>query len=157
MDSLFSMEELSKFIVLAKAATYVGNGNKTISCRLGSHDLKFQDGFFSYHDSYFGGTDFIGQEVVYYQDEPKWAMNYYGRIIERNSITAEETGQMIKLSLSTMYNQGRFLGGFEYSKNGDTYRDTNEGDVTSFIGKEWITRNNVRVYELIYHGGLIVP
>jgi hypothetical protein len=157
MNSNFSLEELNQFVVQAKAATYVGNGSKTISCRMGSHDLKFQEGSFSYLDSYFGGTDFIGQEVVYYKDEPIWAMNYYGKIIKKDSITAAETGKIIKASLSRMYKEGRFLGGFEYSRNGDTYIDSSDGDVVSFTGKEWITRNSVRVYELIYHGGLIIP
>ena len=157
MSSAFALEELHQFIVQAKAATYVGNGNKTISCRIGSHDLSFQAGSFSYLDSYFGGTDFIGQEVVYHEDEPVWAMNYYGRIIEKDSITAAEAGQMIKASLSRMYKEGRFLGGFEYSINGDTYIDSSEGDVASFTGKESITRNGVKVYELIYHGGLVIP
>ncbi|MFN8459903.1 MAG: DUF5680 domain-containing protein [Anaerolineae bacterium] len=83
--------------------------------------------------------------------------NYYGRIIEKNNITAAEAGQIIKASLSRMYKEGRFLGGFEYSINGDTYIDSSEGDVVSFTGKEWITRNSVRVYELIYHGGLVIP
>ena len=157
MNSNFSLDELNKFIVQAKTSTYVGNGEKTISCRTGSHDLKFQEGSFSYLDSYFGGTDFIGQEIVYHKDEPIWAMNYYGRIILKNTVTAAETGQIIKASLSRMYKEGRFLGGFEYSINGDTYSDSNEGDVVYFTGKEWITRNSVKVYELIYHGGLVLP
>ncbi len=156
-DSNFSMEELNKFIIQAKAGTYVGNGNNALSSRMGSHDLKFQEGSFSYLDSYFGGTDFIGQEIVYHKDEPVWAMNYYGRIIEKNSITGAETGQIIKASLSKMYKEGRFLGGFENSINDDIYIDTSEGNVVSFTGKEWITRNGVRVYELTYHGGLVIP
>jgi hypothetical protein len=155
MESKFSLQELNHFIVKAKAATYVGDGEKAKSCRQGSHDLKFQEGTFSYLDSYFGGTDFIGQEVVYYENEPVWAMNYYGRIIEPEKITAAETGQIIKESLSRMYKEGRFLGGFEHQTGSGTYTDTNQGELESFTGKEWITRNNVRVYELLYHGGLI--
>jgi hypothetical protein len=27
--------------------------------------------------------------------------------------------------------------------------------VTSFTGREWITREGVQVYELVYHGGLV--
>jgi uncharacterized protein DUF5680 len=157
MNSDFSLEELNEFIVQAKAATYVGDGKKAASSRTGSHDLKFQHGSFSYLDSYFGGTDFIGQEVVYYEDEPIWAMNYYGRILQPESITAAEAGQIIKASLSKLYREGRFLGGFESSVDDSIYTDTNHGDVASFIGKEWITRNHVQVYELVYHGGLVKP
>ena len=152
-----SVEELNQFIVQAKAATYVGDGQKTQSSRAGSHDLRFQNGAFSYLDSYFGGTDFIGQEVVYYDDEPIWAMNYYGKIIEPESITAAEAGQIIKASLSRLYQEGRFLGGFEFSMEGSTYTDTNQGGPKSFTGQEWITRDHIKVYELVYHGGLIKP
>ncbi len=151
----FSLEDLHRFIVKAKAATYVGNGQKCLSYRPGSHDLQFHDGNFSYIDSYFGGTDFLGQEVVYYSGQPVWVMNYYGQILEPSLITAAEAGQIIKESLSAMYGEGRFLGGFEYKTKNAIYTDSSSGDVTSFTGKEWITRNGDKVYELIYHGGVV--
>ena len=151
----FSLDQLNTFIVRAKGATYVGGGTKSLSRRPGSHDLEFQDGAFAYLDTYFGGADFIGQEAVWFEGQPVWAMNYYGRILEPSLITAAEAGQMIQKSLSALYQQGRFLGGFEHTLDQDTYVDTNEGDTASFTGKEWITRNGVRVYELVYHGGLI--
>jgi len=156
MESRVSLTELNDFIVHAKSASYVGGGNQSPSSRIGSHDLKFKEGEFSYLDSYFGGTDFIGQEVVYYKDEPVWAMNYYGKILAPGKITGAETGKIIRASLSKMYKEGRFLGGFEYSVEGDVYTDQSDGDVRSFTGREWITRNNERVYELVYHGGLII-
>jgi hypothetical protein len=151
----FSLDQLSAFIVRAKAATYVGGGAKSPSHRPGSHDLEFHEGLFAYLDSYFGGADFIGEEVVYFEGQPVWAMNYYGRILEPDLITAAEAGQMIQKSLSGLYQEGRFLGGFQHTLDQDTYVDTNEGDTASFTGKEWITRNGVKVYELVYHGGLI--
>jgi hypothetical protein len=149
------LERLNVFIVKAKAATYVGGGVRSPSCRPGSHDLEFHEGAFSYLDSYFGGTDFVGQEVVTYEDEPVWAMNYYGRILEPAMITAAEAGRIIQESLSKMYEEGRFLGGFEHDTGNGVYVDTSQGDVASFTGREWITRGGVKVYELIYHGGLV--
>ena len=151
----FSLERLNAFIVRAKAATYIGDGPKCLSHRPGSHDLEFRDGAFAYLDSYFGGADFIGQEVVYSEGKPVWAMNYYGHILDPSLIAAAEVGQILRESLVEMYKQGRFLGGFEHTSEKGTYVDTSEGDVTSFTGKEWITRQGVRVYELVYHGGLI--
>ena len=148
-------DELTAFIVRAKANTYVGTGKPSPSTRSGSHDLQFRDGAFLYIDSYFGGTDFLGQEVVYHDEQPVWAMNYYGRIILPDLITAAEAGQIIKRSLTEMYKQGRFLGGFEYAIEGSTYVDTSVGATESFTGKEWIMRQGQRVYELVYHGGLI--
>lgn len=155
----FTLAQLEAFIVAAKAATYVGGGKKCLSYRPGSHDLQCHDGDFSYLDSYFGGTDFIGQEVVYHCGAPVWAMNYYGRILEPARIAAVDAGQVIQQSLTQLYEQGRFLGGFTHDTPLGTYVDTNEGDVASFVGQEWIAREvdgeTVRVYELVYHGGFI--
>lgn len=154
MDQEF-LDRLTAFIVRAKASTYVGQGAKSLSYRPGSHDLQFHDDPFSYLDSYFGGADFIGQEVVYHQGRAVWAMNYYGRILLPDQIAAWEAGQIIQRSLAEMYRQGRFLGGFVFEVDGSIYTDTNQGDVVSFTGKEGITRKSLQVYELVYHGGLI--
>lgn len=149
------LQELNAFIVRAKAATYVGDGQHADPCRLGSHDLRFVDREWSYHDSYFGGRDFIGEEVVYHGDTPVWAMNYYGRIVRDDLLSGAEAGQMIKASLSHMYAEGRFLGSFEYSENDLTYTDSNDGDIVFFRGHESIRRGPELAYELDYHGGLI--
>jgi len=150
-----NLETLHAFIVRAKAATYVGDGLPAPSCRPASHDLQFTEGDFSYLDSYFGGADFIGEEVVYYQGSPVWAENYYGRLLMPQAIRAEEVGMIIKESLSQMYREGRFLGGFEHKTASGMYIDTSQGSVASFLGKEWIAVQDVKVYELVYHGGLI--
>ena len=149
------INELNAFIVRAKAATYVGNGEHAAPCRVGSHDLRFSDGQWSYHDSYFGGSDFIGEEVVYFAEKPTWAMNYYGRILRDDLLTAAQAGQMIKAGLSRMYKEDRFLEGFEYTENDLTYVDTSEGNATYFRGREFIRRGQEIAYELVYHGGLI--
>lgn len=149
------LDNLEQFIVHAKAATYVGSGSKCLPHRPASHDLEYHEGEYEYLDSYFGGSNFIGEEVVYFNLKPIWAMNYYGRIIEPSYITAAEAGQVIKQSLSLLYLESRFLGGFVFSTAYGTYTDTNQGDFTSFTGKEWITRDGLIVYELYYHGGLI--
>jgi len=150
-----NLDELNAFIVRAKAATYVGDGEHAQPCRLGSHDLRFTDGLWAYHDSYFGGSDFIGQEVVYFGDKPVWAMNYYGRILRDDLITGAQAGQLIKASLSRMYREGRFLGGFEYQEGDLTYIDVSEGDSQRFHGHELIRRAEETAYQLDYHGGLI--
>jgi hypothetical protein len=148
-------QEMINFIVRAKAATYVGSGKKLLPYRLGSHDLQFFDGDWAYHDSYLGENDFIGEEAVYYQDKVVWAMNYFGRILQAERITSAQAGVVIKESLTKMYAQGRFLGGFQYTFGEYTYHDTNDGDEAFFTGKEWISRDGEAVYELVYHGGLV--
>ena len=147
--------ELNTFIVRAKSTTYVGGGEHSAASRLGSHDIRFSDAEWDYHDSYFGGSDFLGEEVVYLASRPIWAMNYYGRILRVDLITAAQAGQIIKASLSRMYKEGRFLGGFRFSENNFTYVDTSEGIVDCFNGRESIIHGEETAYELYYHGGLI--
>ena len=147
--------DLHSFIVRAKAATYVGAGAKIAPCRPGSHDLQFTDGDWTYLDSYFGGTDFIGQEAVWHAGQPIWAMNYYGAILKPDLISPAQAGEMIKASLSLMYKEGRFLGGFQHTQADFTYFDTSAGEPEHFTGREWIERDAVKAYELVYHGGLI--
>lgn len=149
---------LEEFIVQAKSATYVGDCNKSaISTREASHDLTYRHGDWHYIDSYFGGTDFIGQEVIWHQGTPLWAMNYYGRIIRPEMIDATAAGMVIQKSLSTLYREGRFLGGFTHLVEDLIYVDTNAGEFRSFTGVERIYRGDVETYRLDYHGGIIKP
>jgi hypothetical protein len=147
--------DLHAFILRAKRATYVGSGQKLLPYRLGSHDLQFFDGEWAYHDSYLGEGDFTGQEAVYYRGKAVWAENYFGRILQPARITSAQAGAMIKTSLTRMYAEERFLGGFEHVEGELRYVDTSEGDVQFFTGREWIEFQGQVAYELVYHGGVI--
>jgi len=149
------MDSLEAFIVRAKARTYVGDGAALPPCRAGAHDIGFEEGSWVYLDSYFGGTDFLGQEVVWHAGVPVWAMNYYGRIHRPEQIDAAAAGRVIKQALSALYSEGRFLGGFVFSKGPHTYIDRSDGDVSSFTGHEVIEMERETVYRLDYHGGMI--
>ncbi|MGO8264243.1 DUF5680 domain-containing protein, partial [Rhizobium ruizarguesonis] len=83
-------------------------------CRPGSHYIGYERCYWRYLDSYFGGTDFAGQEVVLLADEPVWAMNYFGCVIAPDLIDGAAAGTVIKTALSAMYREGRFLGGMEF-------------------------------------------
>ncbi|MHA3916375.1 DUF5680 domain-containing protein [Halovulum sp. GXIMD14793] len=149
------MKQLEKFIILAKQQTYVGGGQNSEPCRLGSHDLTFTEGDWSYRDSYFGGTDFLGQETVWHSERPIWAMNYYGYILRPDLIDAERAGAVIKEALSSLYKEGRFLGGYECLFGEYRYRDEVGGDYRHFDGVETIILGNETAYTLKYHGGMV--
>lgn len=149
--------DLEAFIVGAKAACYVGDGAVAESCRVGSHDLSYTDGEWMYLDSYFGGSDFIGQEVVWHNGIAMWAMNYYGYIMQPALINAQQAGDVIKQSLALLYAEGRFLGGFEHVVGDYAYRDASKGDADQFHGVEIILYEGEEVYRLDYHGGVIRP
>lgn len=150
-------EELNAAIVRAKAATYVGGGEKVPPCRAGSHDLSWADGSWRYLDSYFGGTDFLGQEVLWRDAEPVWAMSYYGYIKRPDLIDAVAAGETIKPALTAMYGEGRFLGGFDWTGSHGRYLDKSEGGVGQFRGREVILVDGVEAYALDYFGGLVKP
>jgi Domain of unknown function (DUF5680) len=149
------IENLHDFIISAKAACYVGDGCKTKSSRQGSHDLGYAQADFKYLDCYYGGTDFIGQECVWFCGAPVWTMNYYGRILRADLIDGERAGQVIKAALSSLYREERFLGGFDSGYAPYRYIDTNAGTFESFTGIETIMREAVVCYRLDYHGGLV--
>lgn len=152
------MDALEEFILEAKSHCYIGRGPKNRqSCRLGSHDLSFQQANFSYLDSYFGGTDFMGQETVWRDEIPVWGMNYYGKILKDDLLTAEMAGRIITTSLQALYQQGRFLGGFQQEVEGFHYSDHSEGSYQRFTGFETIRLNTTLLYQFDYHGGMIRP
>ena len=149
--------DLEAFIVAAKRATYVGSGEPAEASRIGSHDLTFAQGPLHYRDSYFGGTDFLGQEVVWRENEPVWAMSYYGYITRPDLIDSRKAGATIRAALSALYQQGRFLGGFEWIGPHGVYRDSSSGDAAHFHGREAIRVGGVEAYALDYFGGLVKP
>lgn len=150
-----NLPALTRFIVAAKRATYVGDGRRAEASRQGSHDLTFASGDYAYRDSYFGGTDFLGQETVWHRGEPVWAMNYYGYILEPALIDAGRAGTTIKAALSAMYAEGRFLGGFRWSGPHGLYEDASDGDTAHFHGHEHILVAGKVAYALDYFGGVI--
>lgn len=151
------MHGLEDAIVAGKRAAYVGGGAPAAPCRPGAHDLTWAEGPWSYRDSYFGGTDFLGQETVWHAGEPAWAMNYYGFILRPDLIDGARAGATIKAALGALYEEGRFLGGFSFAGPHGLYVDRSDGDHTRFFGEETISVAGEVAYRLVYHGGLVKP
>jgi Domain of unknown function (DUF5680) len=147
---------LEEFILLAKQSTYMGDGDKQPSSRNGSHDLGYHLGSWSYLDSYYGGTNFAGQEAVWFDQQPRWVMHYFGRVLEPSLIDGTRAGRVIKAALSDMYrNKGSFLGGTTFQHADGNYVDESTGTVEAFTGRETISVNGTIAYELHYHGGCV--
>jgi hypothetical protein len=147
---------LTDFIVRAKAATYVGAGRGLPATRPGSHDLSYEEPGWRYADSYFGGTDFAGQEVVWQDGVAVWAMNYRGRVLDASAIDGARAAEVIRAALPLMYAEGRFLGGFRHDHGPYRYDDRSTGGTEGFRGVEAIRRGGPVVYRLDYHGGRIL-
>ncbi|WP_377295903.1 DUF5680 domain-containing protein [Rhizobium sp. SGZ-381] len=156
MEKGVNLDGLLPFIVEAKAAAYIGGKLGEGSCRPGSRDIPYRRGAWSYLDSYFGGTDFLGQEVVWRDGAPVWAMNYYGRVLDGAAIDGSRAANVLRAALPRMYAEGRFLGGFAHDAGPYRYLDASDGDHTSFTGVEQIIFEDRAVYRLDYHGGLVI-
>lgn len=155
--SPFTLSALEDFVVRAKKATYVANGQKASPSRPGSIDLSFTDGQWAYADSYFGGTDFLGQEVVWFESEAVWAMNYHGYILRPDLIDGSSAARIMRSAHHGSHSQGRLLDNFNHDVDERRYSIRASGRVEHFTGQEEIAMNGVIVYQLIYHGGLIKP
>lgn len=150
--------KLREFLIEAKKHTYASeNGKKQISTRQGSYDYEYHNNEMTYHDTYFGGTNFMGEEVVYISSEsPLWGMNYYGITLDE-SLSEEAIDKALRPALMRVGEDDTIpvRGPKEYI-NGD-YKYTFEvnGNLDYFEGVETIYKNNEKIYVLKCHGGTI--
>lgn len=146
------------FLIEAKKSTYAnGTAEKIESSRLDSKDYEYKKDNMLYHDTYFGGTNFIGEEVVYIDNKIYWAMNYYGVTLDEN-LGEEAMDNALRPALMQVGVSENIIpvrGPREY-KNGDfKYTFEVSGDLTNFSGIETIYKNDKKIYELKCNGGLI--
>lgn len=159
MNDVMSFEnELNNFLTKAKKETYANEKVKKIaSLRPESSDYHFSEGEWIYHDTYFGGKKFIGEEVVYFgSGRPKWGMNYYGFTLDDSS--TEAMVDMVLRPALMLVDDSEFLplrGPKEFINNEWKYSFNIEGDLMNFIGIENIFCGDKLVYKLYCHGGFI--
>lgn len=144
-------EELIVFLLEAGRHTYAGKGaEEKTSSRPGSHDLIYEKDGLKYIDSYVGGERFLGEEVLFQDNIPIWSMNYAGRTLEDSF-----SGDFLKEALLLRSVEKPYRGPDIYSNGNYTYHSNVTGDFTWFQGREEIFYGNVKVYECIFHGGIV--
>ena len=105
-----NQEKLYSFLMKAKKQTYANeNIKKQKSSRNGSHDYEYSSNNMIYHDTYFGGTNFMGEEVVYEEnDTPIWGMNYYGVTLDQ-TLSEEAVDKALRPALMKLEVMKQFL------------------------------------------------
>ena len=144
--------EIIEFLVEAKKSTYAAGENalrKEPPSRLGATELFYEKGAYQYLDTFVGGTHFSGEEVVWHQEVPIWAMNYSGRVLDN------KLGNFLKEALLQVSPKAPYRGPALYRKGKYTYVNTPEGDFAWFRGAEKIFYEETMIYELVYHGGCV--
>ena len=152
------MINIEDFLIEAKKQTYANeNVEKVLSARKNSKDYEYKSGNMVYHDTYFGGTNFIGEEVVYVDDKTYWAMNYYGVTLDE-TLGEEAMDNALRPALMNVGVDKDVIPvrGPKEMINGE-YKYSFEvvGDINYFSGVEIIYKNDKKIYELKCHGGLV--
>ena len=151
-------KELYNFLIEAKKQTYANEiVKKQLSSRKGSYDYEYSSNNMTYHDTYFGGTNFMGEEVVYLEsDTPIWGMNYYGVTLDQ-SLSEEAVDKALRPALMQVGSDNIIpvRGPKEYIDGEYKYSFKVVGDLEYFEGEETIYKADKKVYFLKCHGGTI--
>lgn len=151
------------FLIEAKKQTYANEKiEKVSSSRQGSNDYHYEEKMegekMIYHDTYFGGTKFMGCEVVYRRtNTPKWGMNYYGITLD-DSLGEEAMDKALRPALMKVGEDTSVLplrGPSRFENQGYVYKFKTEGTIENFIGIEEIYKDDKLIYKLNCHGGII--
>lgn len=148
-------KELGKFFVKAKVRTYASSGeggDKLLSD--GSKEFRFKEKIYEYRDVYFGFNPFIGQEIVFRNEQAVLGMNYYGSIISE-TVPPKEIYQFLKEALRSVPKDKPFRGPKRFKKGNFEYFNKIKGSLERFEGQEKIIYKTKKVYELNYHGGVV--
>ena len=151
------------FLIRAKKSTYAnGTIEKVVASRVGSSDYNYEEIIdnkkYTYHDTYFGGIKFMGEEVVYYDDnKPIWGMNYYG-ITYDDTLGEEAMDNALRPALMKVGEDRNIIparGPIKFENNRYVYTFKTNGTIENFDGIEQVYKDNNLIYELHCSGGII--
>ncbi|MBR6149514.1 MAG: helix-turn-helix transcriptional regulator [Lachnospiraceae bacterium] len=142
------LDELIAFRLEANVNTYAAFMNEVDSTRPASHDFRYENGRYMYHDTYVGGEEFAGEEAIWKDLKAVYAMNYMGRVLSDGF-----SGNFLKEALRRADKKMPYRGPQLYQAGEYTYRCKVTGDFTWFQGLEEIYQGDIKVYECVFHGG----
>lgn len=144
------IDELISFRLEANVKTYAAFMNEVDATRPNSHDFSYEQGRYMYHDTYVGGDEFAGEEAIWKDGNAVYAMNYMGRVLADGF-----SGNFLKEALRAADTKMPYRGPELYQSGEYTYRCKVTGDFTWFQGNEEIYQGDYKVYECVFHGGLL--
>src|SRR3990167_7640664 len=137
MDNPISTKGLAEFLNDANKSTYANkDAPKVMPTRLKSEDYHFEKGGLIYHDTYFGGRDFIGEEIVYENEKPVWGANYFGFVLDEK-VSEKDLYDFLRKALMQEYDDViPVRGPGNFSADDKEYSFIAGGDLANFSGKE---------------------
>ena len=142
--------ETIAFRLKASRNTYAAFMNEVPSTRFDSHDFRYEEGPYSYHDTYVGGKQFAGEEAIWKNGRAVYAMNYAGRVLKDVF-----SGNFLKEALRAATSEMPFRGPEFYQSGEYLYKCKVSGDFAWFQGYEEIYCSGAKIYECYFHGGMV--
>lgn len=144
------LNKMIAFRLKANQNTYAGFAGACEASRLASHDFSYEENGYLYYDTYLGGEQFMGEEAVWKNGTPLYAMNYSGRVLDERF-----SANFLKEVLRAADEKLPFRGPAFYQAGEYIYQTKVLGDVSWFQGYEEIYYGDTKVYECYYHGGVL--
>ncbi len=159
MTVRYRREALCQFLVQAKRHTYAGQGDDATVMPLlpGTRQLEYRDGDFFYRDIYAGIPNFVGQEIVYFHNEPIWSMSYAGGIVTQapEAPSWREVFAFLRTALLQVSDASPYRGPADIEDGDYRYHHDQQGSFNAFWGEETVTQLGHLVYRLHYSGRVL--
>lgn len=148
---MVNASKFTTFLVEAKKNKNTDNFVHEDSSRPMSKDSTFRKYGFYYLDSSLGNKNFIGEEVVWANENVYWGMNYKGGLTVKDTPLGFKP--FLKEVLLNVSEESPFRGPKKYEKSDFTYSCTWDGTIDDFSGFETIEHKGIEVYKLHFQGG----
>jgi hypothetical protein len=146
---------LCEFLVKAKVRGYASEGERGETLlEDGGKELSYREGPYEHRDRYYGFNPFVGEEVVWADGKPIWAMNYFGAVTDA-SVLPIDVYRFLQQAMRRVDVARPFRGPDAFGDGELSYRDESKGDLDQFAGTERIFRAGREIYRLTYHGGKV--
>ena len=150
------LKKLQKFLTKASASTYAGNGEALKNPeKAGFIELVYEEGGFSYRDSYTGHFRSRGMELIRLNSQPIWASLYGGGMVKGKEKLADQTFSFLKKAF--LSRAGHSVRGPSQLKDSDwQYTYKQEGNLEEFSGHEEIYFKGDLIFFHRIIGGVII-
>jgi hypothetical protein len=148
--------EIIDFIIDAKLSGYAaGSGNNELKFEDGSKGSEYKSKEYRYLDRFYGFNPFSGSEFVFDSSGKLiWTMNYFGKIVQ-DCKDPSAIYNFLRDAMAKIDRDFPFRGPSKLEKDGYLYRNHQSGLFERFHGEECITKDDLELYKLHYHGGVI--
>lgn len=149
---------LAQFLLIAKRHTYAAQGDDASVTPLlpSTKQLEFSADGYLYRDIYAGMNHFVGQEIVYHDDQAIWSMSYSGGMLDdATASTTSEVYRFLRAALREAPQALPLRGPGSMQCDQLTYTCDIAGTLGRFAGVEHIVLADTPAYELHFSGGLL--